>query len=278
MNIFKYADVIPFNMNRRPHTPFEKHIIYQRKVVRHLPRILRAGVMDDALCAVVSKVIANTLCYPVESVRLWNISKTTLSYTVPNMFAGYKMYLPYTVMNNVITYALFYTVDAFYKQNIIALGPDATLLLTSLTTCLITSSYKVPVSYVLKRTVVQTDVNINSLANVPYILKAYRAYLMEDIPELFLKFYIRNYIAMNYIGMNAFIKAFVIGLITTILVAPLDIYKTKIICHGMDIRNNPIALAIRIANSLLNTVVFFYCIDLLKITAFLLSSWSNSNA
>lgn len=218
------------------------------------------ALLDDTMVAVVGKILANTITYPVESIRMWTISNTPMPWTLANLFTGYNIYLPYTLANNICTFFLFYAIEAALLAWIPA-NSNAALLGTSVLTCLITSCYKVPVSYTLKRKVVHTELRVRDLMNPFYLFSAYRAMILEDIPELFLKFYLRNYLAVHYVTLAAFWKALIIGLVTTVLLAPLELYKTRILCEGIAIESDPRGVLLRAANSILNTFIFFLFLD-----------------
>lgn len=224
-----------------------------------------SAVLDDTVITVVGKVMANTISYPVESIRMWIISKAPIKWTIANLFSGYHIYLPYTTMNNLITFFVFYSIEKLLGLYIPNITKDITLLATSTITCLLTSLYKVPVTYTLKRVVIKNKVSMSDLVNPYYMMSAYRAVICEDVPELFIKFYLRNYMALHHASMNSFWKALVIGFITTVILTPLEIYKTRVICKGIPIEADWRGFVLRISNSILNTFLFFLLLDMFAV-------------
>lgn len=215
-----------------------------------------ASVLEDGVIATASKIIANTICYPVESVRMWNVSNTRITYSLRNLYAGYRIYLPYTIANNAITFIVFFQCLELLKQH-----PYA-LLIASVVTCMITSLYKVPVSYTLKRTVIQQHVCYKTVFRVPYFMNAYGALLLEDIPELFIKFYLRA-VCSTYSISEPF-NSLLVACASTILLAPFEMYKTSVICHNIQLKFTNASILLKLINSILNTFVFFTCISLLS--------------
>jgi hypothetical protein len=125
----------------------------------------------------------------------------------------------------------------------------------------VTTTYKVPMSYILKRRVVQSELPYADLRNMAYLLSAYRAMLSEEVPEYFLKFYMRNLLTLHYEAMDAVTKSLLIGVISTLILSPLELYKTTVLCKGIDIKYNFKALLLRITNAILNTFLFFFCME-----------------
>ena len=217
----------------------------------------------DALIAVTSKVVANTICYPVESVRMWTISRTRISPSLTNLFQGYNIYFPYTLVNNCITFSLFYACNYLFGTRL-GLPVEQMLIATSVLTSCITTLYKVPVSYALKRTVIQQDICMKTIQDLSYFMNAYRAVLIEDIPELFIKFYLRSYLGIHYESMPSVYKSMIIGVVSTALLTPIELYKTRVICHNVAIHPEKMGFVLRIFISVANTFIFFFLLDILK--------------
>jgi hypothetical protein len=187
---------------------------------------------------------------------MWKISKTSINPTIGNLFAGYSMYLPYTSANNMVTFFLFYSCNSWFSS----LNGWYTLFGASLVTCLVTSIYKVPVSYYLKRRVIKENICLTTLFSPIYFSTAYIALLLEDIPELFIKFYMRACFSSIVEPMQSLF----IALTSTILLTPFEMYKTRVICHNIDIKYTSLAFVIKLAMSALNTFLFFFLINIIN--------------
>lgn len=233
-----------------------RHVYHSQR--QNLP--LHRAVLDDTLISMVSKVTANTLCYPIESIRMWSISNSHVAYTLRNLFAGYKIYLPYTTCNNIVTFALFYGINEACIQHFNVSATTA-LFCTSVATSLLTSLYKIPVSYFLKRIVIQKNISASTLLDIAYFRKAYMSMLMEDIPEFFVKFYLRNLICMYAPDVHCILRAVFVGIVSTFVITPLEMYKTRVICHDIHIKMTPVSFALRVLCSMSNTSLFFLIND-----------------
>ena len=212
------------------------------------------SVLDDSAVAVCSKIIANTVCYPLESIRMWRLANAKIAPTIENLFRGYSTYLPYTIANNAITFVLFYACHQW-----LCITAWHALLGSSIITCLVTSLYKVPVSYCLKRRVIKEDICFKTLADYKYFSTAYVALLLEDIPELFIKFYMK---AQFHFVPEPF-KSLIIAIASTALLTPFEMYKTRVICHNIPISYTASAFGIKLAMSALNTFLFFFLIGVM---------------
>jgi len=215
-----------------------------------------SSALEDGAIATISKILANTVCYPIESVRMWNVSNTNIKPSIKSLYAGYTFYLPYTIVNNAITFVVFFQCLEWFKQH------PYGLLCASVITCVITSLYKVPVSYTLKRTVIQQEVCYKTVFHPPYFVNAYTALLLEDVPELFIKFYLRSLCSIH--SIHEPVNSLLVACASTLLLAPFEMYKTSIICHNIRLKFTHVSILLKIINSIVNTFVFFTCMSLLS--------------
>jgi hypothetical protein len=240
-----------FLLTRRKHPVVFQHL--KRKTQQH------AFLFDETMSAVTSKLFANTVCYPFESYRLWVASHIQIQPTPRNLFNGYFTYLPYTVFNNIVTFLLFYSI-----QNNLQCSTDVSLAICSVLTSLVTSVYKVPFLYMLKRRVMQKEILFSTMMDVKYFTHAYKAIIIEDIPELFIKFYLRDFMNIHFMTLPLFMKSSIIGVLSTIMLFPVELYKTRVICKGVQIHFEPLAVMLRVFISFLNTTVFFMLLEAIK--------------
>jgi hypothetical protein len=264
----RYSEHLIYNVHPK-HQPYTLHIEQKRQSrfihLRHVRTnsILSNG-LNEAMLAAASKVIANTLCYPIESIRLWNISNTKVQLSIPNLMLGYNIYLPYCIINNVITFNIFYNFNNFLCTCLPLLSLEHRMFMVSCMTCIVCTVYKVPTSYYIKQTVMNKIPCFKIFNDFQYIRKSYMAVLLEDIPELFIKFYLNEYLIMNFSLMNPLIKSSIISIISTIIMTPIEFFKTSIICHNIKLDLTKFSILTRISSAVLNTFLFFIILDTLK--------------
>jgi hypothetical protein len=96
-----------------------------------------------------------------------------------------------------------------------------------------------------------------------YFGKAVCAVLLEDIPDIYIKFYL-NHILKQVFLIPCLYQSMIVGLLACLLLTPLEFIKTKVIYYDVKVTQNRLTIYIRALNSILNTALFFTIIDLLK--------------
>ena len=249
--------------------------LYPRAVFRRERRLLRpikprCTITEDILFSSASKFISSTVCYPIESIRMLLLSSSLESTcniqtpleTMKKLYSGYRYFVPYNIFHSVSTYIILY-----YSLSLIN-GPLAysqSLLIASSITCLLTSFYKVPCTYIIRRKLVTDHVCIKHLMDFQYFSKAILAMLLEDIPDIYIKFYLNHILKQTLSGiMPPVYISILVGLFACILLTPFEFIKTKVIYYDMNIVQNKFAIYIRVLNSISNTAMFFSIIEIFK--------------
>jgi len=227
--------------------------IYAKKQQRPL---VVPKALDAALCATMSKIISNGLTYPIESLRLSHMVKkkmndknthvqTPLTQVIA-LYRGFSAFIPYTVINSALTYYIMFTALGFFSEN---------MLYTSVFTGLITSLYKAPCSYFFRNIQAKQRPCIRSLY---YIFpKAYATLVIEDIPELYLKFSLHNIVRTLFPEVSFVLQSMLVGICSTAVMSPMDIWKNRVlICTELEI-NMLTNTLLRLVNSMVNTSLFF---------------------
>lgn len=215
---------------------------------------------SSALSASISKIIANTATYPLETVRLLTLSKTDKHNK--NLFVGYGTYLPYCVFSNFVTYNTLYIC-----LSLIAISHyDMKLLLASCITAFLTSFYKIPYGYFLKNKIIGANVSLKSLYVPAFYKKALIATLCEDIPELFIKFFCSNCVQVYFPFLDILHSSLLIALITSIILCPVEFWKTSILCNTKKLELSVKTIAIRVCISLVNMFIFFYSFNIFNLS------------
>lgn len=223
--------------------------------------------LEPAVSATVSKIVSNTITYPIESVRLISMiprskrdTDPSLKYTLRNLYRGYPGYLPYSVMNYVITYQAMFVCMEFFKATAMY---EVCLLASSVCTCLLTSLYKVPCMYFFKNKVVNQVICFRTLLSSSMFRKAYGILLLEDIPEMCIKFYLNHFMHTVFPGLSELCQALFIGMIATLLLTPIDIVKNTVFCNLPQPKSVGTTV-IRVSCSIINTTLFFFLFNGLK--------------
>jgi hypothetical protein len=222
----------------------------------------KCTITDDILCTSASKFISSTICYPIESVRMLLLSNSlqkTDKTILTKLYAGYEYFLPYNIFHSLTTYIIL-----FHSMNILGnLEYSQSLLLASSITSLITSLYKVPCIYIIRRKLMTDSVCTKHLMDLRYFGKAVCAFMLEDIPDIYIKFYL-NHILKQLFIIPSIYQSMIVGLLACLLLTPLEFIKTKMICYDMKVSQNILTIYIRALNSILNTALFFAILDILK--------------
>lgn len=217
-------------------------------------------ILDNStISATISKLLSNSITYPLESYRLvYSISTPTSNIYVSkskyNLYNGFSIYIPYILLNSVISYKIFFTVINCLQYY----SSQDSLILGSICSSIISGFYKVPILFYIKNKVINNIIDFNKLYNNFLYIKAYLAIIMEDIPDMFIKFYLNYLIKTYYSNISNINSALIIALCSSILLAPVDFLKNKIFC-GKDVKiilNKKIIL-LKILITTINTMIFF---------------------
>lgn len=206
--------------------------------------------VDTVVIATVGKIFANTVTYPLETFRLFEMipperrmGDDRLRVTMPNLYRGYGQYLPYSVVNYGITYGVMFAL----QQRCMSLAA------ASLLTCMLVSLYKVPCMYFLKNKMINQKGRITCSK---VFWKAYAVTMLEDVPEMYLKFWMNDL----WSGLGGIERALMVGVASTALLTPMDVLKIKVFCNvsaGPHVSGLWIAL-LRTLIAVVNTTVFFW--------------------
>lgn len=225
----------------------------------HARRTLRVlSVLDEALCASSSKIIANIVTYPVETVRLSSLCQNPIRH--PNRFIGIQNYIPYCIFNNIVTYKSLYTCIGFQCS----IHADINLLLASICTAILTSFYKIPCGYMLKNRIIGEPINFKILYHPVLYSRAFVASLSEDVPEMFLKLFLNNLVTSCFPNINNYVSSMFAALITSIAITPMEFWKTSILCSSKAMSLSPMSIFIRIMINLTNMFIFFISFNFLR--------------
>lgn len=220
-------------------------------------------VLDDVSCAIFSKVISNTLTYPLESVRLMSLCTDNQSKDISRLFYGVNTYLPYCLFGSILTYKLYYTSLALL---LLTLDNNTAIFIASSLTSIVSAQYKIPYGYLLKNSILKEKVHIKGLYNVPYYSKAFFATIMEDIPEMYIKF-LMSWVFEAYFPMiNNIISSIGIAVVSSLVICPLEFLKTSILCSTKKMSLTKEAILIRIFINIVNTFLFFLSFNTLRQT------------
>lgn len=232
------------------------HHVCRKARVLHRP----VCFLEPAMSATLSKIVSNTLTYPIESVRLISMvpkdqreKDPSLRLHVGNLYRGYPQYLPYSVFNYVVTYqVMFFFMNMFHTIT----RYEFTLATASVFTCLVTAMYKVPCMYFFKNKVINQTICTRTLFTRKFFGKAYGILLLEDIPEMIIKFYLNHFLHSFFPNVHDLLQALMIGTISTMLLTPIDILKNTVLCN-LPRPQNPTVIYMRVVCSIMNTTLFF---------------------
>lgn len=230
------------------------------RLLRH-SRPPRALLMDEPVCAFISKVVANTATYPLETVRLISLCDERKG-RYPHLFTGYITYLPYCMASSLITYKILYATMAAIKTPTYELS----LLVGAIVTAVATSFYKIPYTYYLKNRIIGEHINYIGLYKKEVYTKAFLATVSEDGPELFIKFFF-NHVLSTSAAMHLpwpILGPLGAALFTSIAMCPIEFWKTSTLCHTRKMHLTPTSIAIRIAMTMVNMFIFFVLFGALR--------------
>lgn len=218
------------------------------------------GGVDPALCACVAKVVANTVTYPIDTIKLLKQTQTQpVSWSkvanIPTLYKGYNVFLPYNISNNVISHYLYFN-TCKVAQNIFH---DAThvIIAASFVSSVVTCVYKVPMLFLVRNSNIGRTVTLDDFfKNKDTCIKSFLVQAAEDFPETVVKFYLNHFLQKTFIDITNFQRALVIGVIMAILLAPFDTLKTNLLCRAKTLTSNFVVF-MRILSTVTNNFVFF---------------------
>lgn len=208
---------------------------------------------NSTISATLSKLISNTITYPLESYRLINSTKNIIK-NKNNLYNGFIIYTPYILLNSIISYKIFFNIINLLKNY----SYQDSLIIASIFSSIISGFYKVPILFYIKNKVINNFIDFNKLYNNYLFIKAYLALIIEDIPEMFIKFYLNYIIKTYYSNISNINLALIIGLCSSFLLTPIDYLKNKIFC-GKDIKIilTKKLILLKMLITTLNTILFF---------------------
>lgn len=218
----------------------------------------RVRCHDAAFSASVCKIIANTTTYPLETFRLLSLNAhrpvTAVSPSI--LFKGISTYIPFCITTNMIVFKVFYglhgVVTTFIKDTWIS------MLITSVMTSFLSSCYRIPYSYYLKNRILTDHVDFKHLYTSGIYTKALLATMCEDVPELILRTVVAQHLTqhMLFLGHSHFIAALVVALIVSIVISPIDYWKTCILCGRIKLRFSPLSVCMAVCINVLRLMLY----------------------
>jgi hypothetical protein len=224
-------------------------------------KVVRCGMgLDPALCACVAKVVANSMTYPIDTIKL--LSQTNQQplrwesiFNRTTLYKGYNMFLPYNVSNNVINHYTYFNV---YKSiDTVFQNTAHTILFSSLISSLITCVYKVPMLFLVRnKNIGQTVSLAEFFQNKRKCAHTFLIQVAEDVPETLMRFYMNHTLQRMCPELHHFARALIIGVFMAVLLAPLDTLKTNLLCRAHS-KLSSFVIAMRMTSTVLNNFLFF---------------------
>lgn len=211
-------------------TPVQKQCIIHGRKKRHCS--IRADISwmsQQAVAACVSKCFAQSITYPLETCKMYQQTGKPLPAWPKDwgaLYKGFPVFLPYTIVHTFIQFSCYFT---FLEHMRLVLpsswSQEPAIFLASAGTALLTMLYKTPIQFYLRNKALNKKCCVIPLSAFS---KTYCFMVFEDAHDQFCKF------ALNcrLCGMipNPYTLSVVVGLLTSILTAPLDYIKTRIMC------------------------------------------------
>lgn len=176
------------------------------------------------LPAVISSAVASTTCYPLDT---YKTRLQTGHVTDKSLYSGYRTSILSCCLT---TFVYFSTLKEF--TCLMPLG-KAAMCASFLTTCI-----KVPFKCITKllqngrfSTIEQIFEFILSKYGIFGFYKSFWIYVLDDVPETVLKFYLFSYIKSVF-PENMMMVGTVVGIITAMFTQPMDVLKTILICSA----------------------------------------------
>lgn len=239
---------------RSTYVPLDVANKMSRRRLRHVPK---AVLIDDPgpMVATVSKVVANTVAYPLETCKLLKQTLQHIPWNTPGLlFVGYPQFMMYNAVHSYTYYAIFFAALKHFKESV-WLGT----LVTSILTCI----YKMPVTYYLRNKSANPSTPISW--KCCFCWKRYVVLLAEDIPDTFLKFSLNTFFRGIMQQEYMWLVPMVVGVLITVILTPIDHLKTKMFCgHRNKVTHDVTSgLEFRMLGNLMNTTLFVGCLNTL---------------
>ena len=239
-------------MYKSNHVLGNKKHIYAHTHTHTSVSIKCQSFLDTVMCATTSKVIANTLSYPLESIRMKILCREKPSINPVQLYTGFETYIPYCLLNNFVTYKCFYTCMGLVVGNI---------FMSALLTSAIVSSYKIPYIFTLKNRIIGEPIDFNNIYSKSQYIKALIATMSEDVPELFIKFSMSNVIVF---GQTQMVSSLIVSLVASLILCPFEFWKTSVLCRTKKLELSPESILMRVVITVFNFFIFFLCFDALS--------------
>jgi hypothetical protein len=236
------------------------NVLHRKKKRMYIKTPSALPVDNIAWIASTSKVASYLITYPFESLKLISMSEQKEPITPKRLYNGFMSYIPFCIFSNAITFHTFYTIKPYIFQH---LNDDVICYIaTSLATSILTSFYKIPYVYYLKNSVLKAPVSFKTLYEPLRYVKTFMTMLIEDVPDLCIKtIFVGSAITSNS-------EKILVSLLSCIVISPLEVLKSNVMCHPIKISMKPITLFIMISLTILRTLLYMEMFHLQKLVSF----------
>lgn len=233
---------------------------YHHRLTIHKKRccvVTKIKSLDQACCAYISKTLANTLTYPLESIRLMTLKEgKTKAVQLNKLYTGFPTYIPYNIVSNIATYKIFFTI----ASTVCCKNLHINTLIAAFLTSFITATYKVPYGYYLKNQIL--DVNINRQTFVTFLTnkafpKAILACVTEDVHDLYIRFILNQMVQVHFPHVNSLTLSFITAVLSSFVICPIEFWKTSILCRTVHLTLSVRTVLMRVCISILNLFIFY---------------------
>lgn len=216
-------------------------------------RPLRIGSLcsSDYTAGMISKIASNTICFPIDTCKtLAQTGQSVFPLTVQRLYNGYGGFLLYNFFHSWFYHWILFNSICLFQ----AIGYETSLkcgtVIASITSCV----YKLPFTYYLRNKSAQKTVDWQKFfSSINQLQKRYAVMVMEDIPDTYLKFYLRWKLGPLF---PPIVACLVTGIIIAVVMTPLDVLKTRIMT-GDDNKSYCFAgWQYRLVSAVLNTTLF----------------------
>jgi hypothetical protein len=234
-----------------------RHPFHKTHLVKHCNKHnISLKCLHEYHIAAVSKIVSNTFTYPIETVRLWSLQQRKYEFPrdIKKLYIGFNQFVPYNLINNVITYNIYYKC----MEILMFVQYEYALLISCFVTCVITLLYKIPFSYWQKNRLMGGAPDFKKFQNIQYVFKTYTVSMLEDVLELYIKFYLNHFI---HTSIPPLCRALIVGVFTSLLISPIEFTKTQILCESEKLVFTHKSILIKMVSTMLNTFVFFFTLN-----------------
>jgi hypothetical protein len=230
-----------------------RHPLHTRHLVKHNHK---HNCLHESHIAALSKIVSNTFTYPIETIRLWSLQQRKYEFPrdFKDLYIGFNQFVPYNLLNNVITYNIYYKC----MEISLFLQYEYALFISCFATCVITLIYKIPFCYWQKNRLLGGTPDFKKFQNMQYVVKTYTVSMLEDVLELYIKFYLNHVI---HTSIPSLYRALFVGVCTCLLISPIEFTKTQILCESKKLVFTHQNILIKMMSTMLNTFIFFFTLN-----------------